>query len=198
MKQLIRRLQNQKKNFDTISDKIPNLSTLKDGESKRVFRKGVLSTYVRIGKKLYRQKFKPVNSEFADRSKIGSNFGIRPNFDSDWTTIANNQTYEFNHGLGTKFLMMEIFFKDGTASTDRIFNWTNHSSDNVFDGSSEDSGNTIYMKDNDTIVVGTGNYYVFVHDNAVTSFGGTAQRVTSGQIRIFCWKFFPSHGIEKE
>ena len=192
MKKLFRRVQNQKKNFDKVKEGSISLSDLRDGESQHIFRYGKLFKYTRVGKKLFKQHLEQENrSKLADRSELGSYLGTRPNFDSGWRAVEDETAYDFKHGLGTKFLKMETFFKD---SSGRIFNVTNSTMDLNEHDRTSDSGLSFYMKDNDTLTVGTGNEFVFIYDNALSSASSVAE-LDAGYIRIFCWKFFPSHEV---
>ena len=59
-----------------------------------------------------------------------------PHYDSGWVTVTkgnNTTTYDINHHLGTKMLLVQIYLKD-TANSDRIFNVTSDWNDTQAEG----------------------------------------------------------------
>ena len=59
-------------------------------------------------------------------------------------------------------------------------------------GYSSDTGIWTYLKDNNDIVISTGNDYVFMQDNGAD--GASLQRYAEGYLRIMLW----STGISTE
>ena len=53
--------------------------------------------------------------------------------------------------------------------------------------SHKDGGISLYL-DNNYISVGTGNEYIFFHDNTHSSTGGTLMREISGYFKVLAWK----------
>ena len=120
------------------------------------------------------------NYRFNIRTKKGWESPIlKPHYDSGWKSITNNSNYTFNHHLGSKFLLLQTYFRATTAeeevAVDDIFAFNTSSIEN-------NAGINIQMISNNSIKVYTANNYVFTTDTP--TYGEHA----GGDIRIFAWK----------
>tara|TARA_R100001594_G_scaffold144418_1_gene193448 strand:+ start:2561 stop:3148 length:588 start_codon:yes stop_codon:yes gene_type:complete len=129
------------------------------------------------------------NYRFNIRTKKGWESPIlKPHYDSGWKSITNNSNYTFNHHLGSKFLLLQTYFRATTAeeevAVDDIFAFNTSSIENHVSstGSNDDAGINIQMISNNSIKVYTANHYVFTTDTP--TYGEHA----GGDIRIFAWK----------
>jgi hypothetical protein len=175
----------QKASHEPIKKGIPEKKDLKEGVPSIRDIKGNLVTYILYNNKIYKSDFSKdeVKQQKAQKpAKASSGIKALANFDSGWITASNNRKYEIAHGMGSEFYTVEVFFKD---SSDRIFSISSSTAVIHDQYSNDDDGITLWFKDADTLVLGTSNNHVFVHDNAVSA--GQAD-LGSGYIRIFMWK----------
>jgi hypothetical protein len=108
----------------------------------------------------------------------------RPDYESDWTDVTSTGTdsvsYNFEHNLGTKlFKLVQVIFKDD--------------SENVFyptvgqhEDGTHNSGIYLLAATDDIVNVGTGNDYIYMHDN--TSLSDSLTLITEGYIKVMLWK----------
>ena len=105
---------------------------------------------------------------------------VNPHYDSGWVTTAINSQYEIRHELDTKFLFLQIMFKD---TDDNVFHLSHYGMNETINTPTDtDTGISVLLKDNHSLEVGTANYRIFNHDL------GTFTSVTSGEIRVFAWR----------
>ena len=126
--------------------------------------------------------------------------GLRPNFDTDWFHIQNASHGDYpdssgnpfgyikTHNLGTKYLIIHMYFSTSDDAGGNTFYLGN----TMEAGYSSDTGIWTYLKDNNDIVISTGNDYVFMQDNGAD--GASLQRYAEGYLRIMLW----STGISTE
>ena len=178
-----------------------NLSDLKDGESIKRFVNGTIVEYVRYGGELYSMGFSNTSSaNRVSRFDTGESLSSTPNWDSGWVAASGGtgSNIDFYHYLGTKYLLMVGYFKYTFGSTEYIFNLNLHTlaDENNDHLNSEDvsHGITVHMQSDDKMNLGIADDYVFSHDNTGT-FGGVYKEISSGYIRLFCWKFNPTDSI---
>jgi hypothetical protein len=105
--------------------------------------------------------------------------GLKPHYDSDWVSVSAGNDYDFTHNLGTKMLIMQIYFKD---ASDRIFSINS----TLIEYDTTDTGIFVYMESTNKINIGTSNANVYAYDN--TSLGASFTEVASGTLRILAWK----------
>jgi hypothetical protein len=105
------------------------------------------------------------------------NRGLPVTYDSGWTSVANNNAYNFDHNLGATGdnLLVCIFVKD---ASDRIFQIPAGYSNS----STKEVGPTIYHKSTNTLQVATGNDGIYSYDN--TDMGSTVTLLVTGFYRI--------------
>ena len=126
------------------------------------------------------------------RTKRGwENPVLKPHYDSGWTSIVDNKqgdnAYSFNHHLGSKLLLLQIYFKitedAGDVKIGDIFNLNNTG---IIAYEVGDSGHltgiNVEMASNNTIRLHTANQFIFGSDT------GSQQEHDQGDIRIFAWK----------
>ena len=113
---------------------------------------------------------------------------LKPHYDSGWTSIGLSSHPTFNHHLGSRFLLLQIYFKItedvGDVKIGDIFNISNMGIDN-YDTSpytGDDTGINVEMSSNNTITIHTANHVLLCTDT------GAKQEHDQGDIRIFAWK----------
>ena len=90
--------------------------------------------------------------------------------------------------------MIQAYFKVNINGSDRYFPLNNNHLFDYWDGNAQDRGFTFYMKDDNTVQVGTGNYMLFGMDSIdFLTNGNTSLQTSVGEIRLFCWKFVPGN-----
>jgi len=165
---------------------------IREGESIKRFVNGDLVEYTKYKGQMYTKTFDR-HEKFTNNSRKGLRSIAAPNYDSGWVYIStgsgsNGNNYDFSHGLGSKFIMMQAYIKGDSSNTDEIF-----SVSNAFTAINDDNSTlsmlTFYMKDNNTVNVGTGNQYVFSVDNTDASTGQSFTAWEDGYLRLFCWRF---------
>mgnify|MGYP003648659585 FL=1 len=128
---------------------------------------------------------------------------LKPHYESEWVKLGINSNHKFMHTFNSKMVMFQLFFKtDGTGvkvsgedanwgTANDIFGLSHMISSNPYIYTSalshEDGGLSLYL-DNNYISVGTGNQYIFFHDNTHSSTGGTLMREISGYFKVLAWK----------
>ena len=111
---------------------------------------------------------------------------LNPHYDSGWVTAAINSQYEIRHELDTKFLFLQIIFKD---SSNNIFHLSHYGMNEAENSpTNTDTGISVFMKDNHSLVIGTADYRIFNHDLGADYGTGNYSSVTSGEIRVFAWR----------
>lgn len=173
----------------------PSAKEVRQGETVKRLVNGELTEYTKIGSQLTKNIIS--NNKGKDRKSrfdIGPTLLSIPNYDSGWYEVGINSTYNFEHHLGTKFLMIQAYFKVNINGSDRYFPLNNNHLFDYWDGNAQDRGFTFYMKDDNTVQVGTGNYMLFGMDSIdFLTNGNTSLQTSVGEIRLFCWKFVPGN-----
>jgi hypothetical protein len=101
---------------------------------------------------------------------------LAPDYDSGWVAVTSASTHVLTHNLGSKFLRLDMYLRDGSGNIFALP--TGYSS-----VSTVETDVSIFMKTTNTIELGFGNDGIYAHDN--TSLSGTVVAVTSGDVRVF-------------
>ena len=103
----------------------------------------------------------------------------RPDYESDWTNVTKNSTYDFTHNLETQtFKLLQLIFKD---DSDRIF----YPAAGQHEDGSNDKGIYAYARTTNIMEVSTGADAVYMYQNFAI---GDDFDVEDGFIKLMLWK----------
>jgi hypothetical protein len=108
--------------------------------------------------------------------------GIKSHYDSGWTSVSNNNSYDFTHNLGLTGdqMLVMVFVRD---ASNRIFQIPSGYSNNT----TNEVGPSIYHKSTNVVQIATGNDGIYAYDN--TELSGSVTRLTSGEYRVKIMKW---------
>jgi hypothetical protein len=127
---------------------------------------------------------------------------LKPHFESDWEAISAGGKVKFTHDLGSKILLLQLYFKcDGTGTKvtggatvnnkGDIFNLSHIGFQEIHNDDAgqndKDAGIAIFMDEN-IISVGAANHYILYHDNTHSISGDSLVHENSGFIKVLAWK----------
>jgi len=108
--------------------------------------------------------------------------GIKSHYDSGWTSVSNNNRYDFTHNLGLTGdqMLVMVFVRD---ASNRIFQIPSGYSNNT----TNEVGPSIYHKSTNVVQIATGNDGIYAYDN--TELSNTVTLLVSGEYRVKIMKW---------
>ncbi len=158
----------------------PRPEELNDGEPVLRFSKGTLTEYVKYGSKIFEKVYDDGSLKSNDYKLLPDNFSTKPEYDSGWFDIDDEEYKTKTHNLGTKFLIPLIFLRE--KSTSRIWNLNNIGINQY----GTTTGINLYMISDTQVEISTANTNIYAYDN--TSLGTGVVYLTDADLRIFLWR----------
>tara|TARA_R100001594_G_scaffold46108_1_gene79107 strand:+ start:3882 stop:4481 length:600 start_codon:yes stop_codon:yes gene_type:complete len=114
---------------------------------------------------------------------------LKPHYDSGWKDVTKNSTYTYKHNLGSKILLIQVYFK---TDSHNIFNLSHTGIAEAWSAADlgagqKDTGITIQMHNENTISIGTAYEYIAsIYKVPFDDYGW--ESVADGYLRILIWK----------